>query len=73
MHSIGRKQKEKVDPLTSDTNKSGLLIPMKGVEEDFDESNANLDRILEDLETYRKEYQRKYKCPPPPNPSTNRS
>jgi hypothetical protein len=46
---------------------------MKGVEEDFDKSNANLDRILEDLETYRKEYQRKYKCPPPLTPSTNPS
>lgn len=73
MHSIGRKQKEKVDSFTVDTNKSGLLIPMKGVEEDFDESNANLDRILEDLEDYRKEYQRKYKCPPPSKPSTNPS
>jgi DNA mismatch repair protein MSH6 len=38
-----------------------LLIPMKGVEEDFDESNAKLDRILEDLETFRKGYQQTYK------------
>jgi len=37
---------------------------MKGVEEDFDESNAHLDRILEDLENYRKDYQRKYKYSP---------
>jgi DNA mismatch repair protein MSH6 len=39
----------------------GLLIPMKGVEDDFDESNANLDHLLDDLQNYRKEYQRKYK------------
>jgi hypothetical protein len=36
---------------------------MKGVEEDFDESNAKLDRILDDLETFRKGYQQKYKYP----------
>ena len=34
---------------------------MKGVEEDFDESNAKLDRLLEDLEDFRKGYQHKYK------------
>lgn len=38
-----------------------LLIPMKGVEADFDESAAKLDRILDDLENYRKGYQQKYK------------
>ena len=37
---------------------------MKGVEEDFDQSNANLDRILQALENLRKEYQRKYKYVP---------
>ena len=41
-----------------------LLIPMKGVEEDFDESNAKLDRILEDLEDFRAGYQKKYKYTP---------
>src|SRR5436190_14853861 len=34
---------------------------MKGVEEDFDESNAKLDQLLDDLETFRKGYQQKYK------------
>ena len=34
---------------------------MSGVEKDFDESNARLDRLLKDLENYLKEYQRKYK------------
>ena len=51
-----------------------LLIPMKGVEEDFDESNANLDNLLNDLEEYRKSYQQKYKylptTPPSHSPST---
>jgi hypothetical protein len=34
---------------------------MKGVEEDFDQSNATLDSLLADLETFRKGYQQKFK------------
>jgi hypothetical protein len=34
---------------------------MKGVEEDFDESDAKLDGLLAELERYRKGYQQKYK------------
>jgi len=40
---------------------------MKGVEEDFDESNAKLDQLLDDLETFRKGYQQKYKYIPTSN------
>lgn len=38
-----------------------LLIPAKGVEEEFDQSNATLDQLLDDLEMYRKGYQQKFK------------
>jgi DNA mismatch repair protein MSH6 len=57
--STGRKPKKKV--ILTDAVNVDLLIPMKGVEEDFDESNANLDRLLNDLESYRKSYQQKFK------------
>ena len=56
----GKKQKMKVR-LHMTRLMTDLLIPMKGVEEDFDESNSNLDRILNDLETFRKSYQQKFK------------
>jgi len=37
------------------------LIPQKGVEEDFDESNANIEGILQDLDDFRNGYQQKFK------------
>jgi len=40
---------------------SDELIPQKGVEEDFDDSNAILEGILQDLEDFRKGYQQKFK------------
>ena len=39
-----------------------LLIPAKGVEEEFDQSAAILDQLLDDLEGYRNSYQTKFKC-----------
>lgn len=35
------------------------------MEEEFDESNAKLDELLDELESYRKGYQQKFKYPSP--------
>lgn len=40
----------------------GVLVPERGVEEDFDESQNRVEGIINDLQSHLKQYQQEYKC-----------